>query len=416
MLDVRPTRYVVPLPEQEFASLTPTIRIDNYGTVGAEITGQVHIYRRSTGLRIYTSALTETWIGPGAFEEVAALTPWSPPAPIDDDYYIMCNVTAVATVPHEPPSAITQLGPFDFDIKPVGMGPAPAAHAVTHEDGGSDPLYIETLPTGETDDTMVLSPDGTGGVLFRAEAGGGAPAAHAVTHETGGSDEVHRITSLFPAVDSTSAVQILKANGTTPVLTIDTTNLRVGVGASTPAAKLDIASKVSIFDTTPPGADATTYEALRLEGGAVRAGICRESSSGEDILTFAINVPQIGTRDTAKVGGIFRLDTRSTEPHFIIFGYPTPATTPPYQARFIISLQTGEASICTNGGNLGIGTAMGSSTAKLDVNSDTIRLRTPKTPASASAAGNAGDICWDSNYLYVCVATNTWKRTALASW
>lgn len=37
-------------------------------------------------------------------------------------------------------------------------------------------------------------------------------------------------------------------------------------------------------------------------------------------------------------------------------------------------------------------------------------------PASAGAAGNAGDITWDSNFIYVCVAPSTWKRVAIASW
>jgi hypothetical protein len=53
---------------------------------------------------------------------------------------------------------------------------------------------------------------------------------------------------------------------------------------------------------------------------------------------------------------------------------------------------------------------------KLDVNSNLFRLRTAKTPASAGDAGSQGDICWDANYIYVCVATNTWKRAALSSW
>lgn len=53
---------------------------------------------------------------------------------------------------------------------------------------------------------------------------------------------------------------------------------------------------------------------------------------------------------------------------------------------------------------------------KIDSEADTIRLRTAKTPASATAAGNAGDICWDANYLYICVATNTWRRVAHATW
>jgi hypothetical protein len=65
-------------------------------------------------------------------------------------------------------------------------------------------------------------------------------------------------------------------------------------------------------------------------------------------------------------------------------------------------------------GNVGIGTT--SPSALLDVNSNTVRLRTARTPASAGAAGNAGDICWDADYIYVCTATNTWKRTAISTW
>lgn len=64
----------------------------------------------------------------------------------------------------------------------------------------------------------------------------------------------------------------------------------------------------------------------------------------------------------------------------------------------------------------GLGIFTNSPTCKLDIAGDTVRLRTAKTPSSASDTGNAGDICWDSNYVYVCVATNTWKRTAIATW
>ena len=38
------------------------------------------------------------------------------------------------------------------------------------------------------------------------------------------------------------------------------------------------------------------------------------------------------------------------------------------------------------------------------------------TPASATATGTTGEIQWDSNYIYVCVATNTWKRVAISTW
>ena len=37
-------------------------------------------------------------------------------------------------------------------------------------------------------------------------------------------------------------------------------------------------------------------------------------------------------------------------------------------------------------------------------------------PSTASSAGSAGDIRYDSGYVYVCVATDTWKRAALTTW
>lgn len=41
---------------------------------------------------------------------------------------------------------------------------------------------------------------------------------------------------------------------------------------------------------------------------------------------------------------------------------------------------------------------------------------TAVTPASAAASGTAGSVVWDASYIYVCTATNTWKRAAIATW
>jgi len=65
-------------------------------------------------------------------------------------------------------------------------------------------------------------------------------------------------------------------------------------------------------------------------------------------------------------------------------------------------------------GNVGIGTS--NATTLLDVNADTMRLRTARTPASAGATGAVGEICWDADYIYICTATNTWKRAAISTW
>ena len=39
----------------------------------------------------------------------------------------------------------------------------------------------------------------------------------------------------------------------------------------------------------------------------------------------------------------------------------------------------------------------------------------PFQPASSTAVGVVGDICWTASYIYVCTATNTWKRVALST-
>lgn len=52
-----------------------------------------------------------------------------------------------------------------------------------------------------------------------------------------------------------------------------------------------------------------------------------------------------------------------------------------------------------------------------DVSVDTIKMGgTTRTPASATATGVKGEVCWDASYIYVCVDTNTWKRVAISTW
>jgi hypothetical protein len=150
---------------------------------------------------------------------------------------------------------------------------------------------------------------------------------------------------------------------------------KVGIGTSTPSHKL------SITDGTLLGG------VLVSGGGTPGLSIVDTTDSSSHGVYGSDNGILLVSADITSVGG---------SSSSIKFG-----------------VQNATQAIITTSG-VGIGTD--TPTQKLDVNSSGIRIRDDHTPASASASGNKGDIVWDSNYVYICISTNTWKRAALSTW
>lgn len=63
-----------------------------------------------------------------------------------------------------------------------------------------------------------------------------------------------------------------------------------------------------------------------------------------------------------------------------------------------------------------IGVANTDPQAPLDIAGSSVRIRDSYTPASSNAPCQQGEITWDEQYMYVCVAENKWKRSALDNW
>lgn len=63
-------------------------------------------------------------------------------------------------------------------------------------------------------------------------------------------------------------------------------------------------------------------------------------------------------------------------------------------------------------------TAMQNGVTAINALNTTIQSKFPDwvdVPASASAAGVAGQVAYQSGFFYICVATNTWQRVAIAT-
>jgi hypothetical protein len=52
----------------------------------------------------------------------------------------------------------------------------------------------------------------------------------------------------------------------------------------------------------------------------------------------------------------------------------------------------------------------------ITINNGVISSGAISAPATATSVGIQGQIAYDSTYIYICIATNTWKRAALSTW
>jgi hypothetical protein len=87
----------------------------------------------------------------------------------------------------------------------------------------------------------------------------------------------------------------------------------------------------------------------------------------------------------------------------------TPGTGYTPTDRFWIDLSTG-------GVGIGIVPTI-SGTGKLHATGNTARVHdATRTPATAAEACNIGESAFDASFAYFCVAANTWKRVAIATW
>ncbi|WP_321377082.1 hypothetical protein [Trichococcus shcherbakoviae] len=238
--------------------------------------------------------------------------------------------------------------------------------------------------------------------------------------------------SVAPSADSTTAFQIRKADNTTSVVNVDTTNDRVGVGTTSPSDKLAIVQSGDDNGLKVYGYDdrIADYIAINLnmvgnthitssqgmvfdQGTSAALGIYFRTSNGKPIYFNDNN-----TYNVLLVGGGGKVGIGTTSPNAKLESLATTEQARlSYDSTHYTSFTVGsggDLTIAPSGGDTNI---TGTLTASSTVTAAQFRLSALNTaPASASATGTLGELRIANGYIYVCVATNTWQRAALATW
>jgi hypothetical protein len=180
------------------------------------------------------------------------------------------------------------------------------------------------------------------------------------------------------------------------------------LSAPATSGNVDANVKNCVIEATPANGDAFPLELVSVSGGFVYA---------RELHTFTFN----GTlRRNIKVtgGALVLFDSRIypgpsqpiavevTGGALLVYGGRINAGAAVEFARTGGTLQIKGFTYATESGTISHGTLRG----------DKLFVHAQQTPASASAPCAKGEWTADTSFIYVCVATNSWKRAALAAW
>jgi len=192
-------------------------------------------------------------------------------------------------------------------------------------------------------------------ILTRVNAGG-----------TDGIEWISRTSFKSGAAGTTGNIQFKGTDGLLDAIvdfTIDKTNKFVGIGSTTPRARLDIKTdkgNALIGDVISAGRT-TTGLGLQFitDGDSIFSGVFEEVDG--QIVSLGANVNQVGIATTTHVGGIIRIDTRPAgtfgdSKSFVVKGVSIGDTGGDEYSALVTDLDTGDTFLSPEKGAVAIGT------------------------------------------------------------
>jgi hypothetical protein len=191
-----------------------------------------------------------------------------------------------------------------------------------------------------------------------------------------------------------------------------------GTGLTTMVLK---SNKVGIDNISPQhtldvGGDIHTNSELRITGTSDTAAISYDDATGLSITPPNTKPVIIGTTGSSTGANILVVEGNTSTNKLLLKPIASVDSASieysPNDDRLYLTPQDDDSVM------VGSETTNADLIVKGDTKSDAYSVSSSlnTAPASASATGTAGDIRFAADYIYLCVAANTWKRVAIATW
>lgn len=312
---------------------------------------------------------------------------------VGGNFFTLTNPSAVTFIRVNADNSVSALSAADFRTA-IGVGTGTGTVISVDVSGGSTGL---TFTGGPVTSSGTIT---AGGTLAVANGGtGAATAANArinlLPSYSGNAGRVLAVNSVG------TDVEWIAAGGSGTVTSVSGTGTVNGItltGTVTASGSLTLGGALT-------GVNLATQVTGTLPVANGGTGVTSAGTSG-NVLTSN------GTAWVSQaLGGTFGLNDGSVSAPSLYFTNDT--NTGFYRET------SDQISVATGGSRSARFYAGGMDTSSMFADTVTVvnNLYAPTTaPASSSASGVAGSVRVDANYIYVCTATNTWKRVAISTW